>query len=200
MPLDGSGDAITGELSPDAAIAAGGDASLDSSDAEQAPTWDPVGQCYRTSPNLPCAPSCQSIDGLTAGASLSIEILQDSRPESSPSTCFGYKTEWLQGVSGVTLGTPSYPYDNALTSCWGTFVSPTEQGCQGSWTLSVEPESVPAPGTLISPIDASAGSFYVVRTIYISQVQFCGGGYTTRGPLTCQDTFIVTTIAELGDP
>jgi hypothetical protein len=151
-------------------------------------------------------PSCSGVDGLVAGGTLVLHVVQGPRPLSD--NCYGYQTDSLQGVNGVRFASPGAagfvpsgdPVKNDFTTARGTFSSSTAAECRGDWVLSFRPRIGVPQGQLLSPIDAGAVEWIVQREIRIAQAQFCNGAFAERGAVTCTDTFRVQTVLEQGDP
>lgn len=144
-------------------------------------------------------PNCAGIDGLAPGVALLFDVVQGERSQVYGSdVCFGFETTGLEGVSGVVLGAPAPPEDGSLTAAQGLFMPASQQGCIGRWSLDLEPAAPVPDGGLVSPLDAGAGSWLVVRTIDLAQAQFCA--LSAGGPLLCKDTFVVQSITISGDP
>lgn len=146
----------------------------------------------------PGEPSCQGIDGLAPGGTLVFALSQGPRPQGLDA-CWAYQTQSIQGATDVTLDTPQLGDAVAgLTLARGQFTSSTAQGCRGEWELTLTPNLIPAPGTMISPLDAGPSQeWHVERSIYLEQAQFCNGLFTASGQLGCEDFFPVTGITQV---
>ena len=60
------------------------------------------------------------------------------------------------------------------------------------------PETAPAVGQVISPLDAGVGQPWIVeRGLAIEQGQFCGTTFADAGKAGCSDKFSVASISEL---
>jgi hypothetical protein len=144
-------------------------------------------------------PNCAGIDGLASGVALLFDVVHGERPKvQGADACFGFQTTGLEGVSGVVLGVTAPPSDGSLTTVQGLFMPASQQGCLGRWSLDLKPVAPVPDRGLVSPLDAGAGSWLVVRTIDLPQAQFCA--LSAGGPLICKDTFVVQSITISGDP
>jgi hypothetical protein len=147
--------------------------------------------------------NCAQLDGLMERGTLVFDLSQGPRPEEGG--CYGYETQALGGLKGVTLSreplsapplTASWP----LTSAVGTFVSPEMPDCTGNWSLALFPGRVP-DWELVSPLDAGPDQVWLVqRLIRINRASSCGGLFAEAGVLTCFDEYAVASIAELPTP
>jgi hypothetical protein len=61
--------------------------------------------------------------------------------------------------------------------------------------LQVVPSAAALASQPIGPPASGAGGWTVTRTIQLEQAQFCNGLFATRGPLTCGDTFTITSLS-----
>jgi hypothetical protein len=147
----------------------------------------------RTSP-----PSCAGIDGLQAGAVLSLDLDHGARPEVQGRSCWGYEVTRFSGGTFLS-NTESQPSSAGFAGVTGSFESgaPEASGCRGRWALELHPaEELPA-GHLFSPFDAGGSEEWIVtRTTYLEQAQFCPG-VAALGAAPCSDDFVVTRITEL---
>jgi hypothetical protein len=95
---------------------------------------------------------------------------------------------FTEGPGDVTLSSDelgSHGYWDAFAVANGQFLSPQAEACRGSWLLTLAPEAAPAPGELISPLDAGTGRAWIVeRTIQVAQAQFCDGTFAVAGSLS----------------
>jgi hypothetical protein len=144
-------------------------------------------------------PSCGAIDGLMPGGALVFDLSQGARP-SDGGGCYGYRTEALSGVNGVTpFVSPQGVVQSSFTAVSGTFAVPDQASCRGSWWLQIFPATEPAPGQLISPLDAGADQPWIVeRWMRFEQAQLCDGAFA--GMAGCADTFAVSSITEVPAP
>jgi hypothetical protein len=144
-------------------------------------------------------PSCGALDGLLPGGTLIFDLSQRERP-SGGGGCYGYGVDALSGVNGVTpIVSPQRGLQASLTSLSGTFASPQQASCRGTWWLQLFPATEPAPGQLVSPLDAGQ-VWFVDRQISVEQAQFCDGTFVERGAVACADRFAVSSITEVAAP
>lgn len=147
--------------------------------------------------------NCAELDGLMANSTLVFDLSQGPRPEDG--VCYGYETQALGGLNGVTLSreplsAPPVSASWPLTSAVGTFVSPEMPDCTGNWSLALFPGGLP-DSELVSPLDAGSNhAWFVQRLIRINRASSCGGLFTETGVFTCSDTYAVASIAELPAP
>jgi hypothetical protein len=139
-------------------------------------------------------PSCAGIDGLAANGTLVFDLSQGPRPEDD-FDCYGYDTQALSGVNGVTLQVAPKEGASALTSASGVFVSPELADCTGTWSLILYPERYPQSQPLTSPLDAGPDEPWIVqRLIRSNRPSLCGGTFAEAGVLTCGDGFSVASM------
>jgi hypothetical protein len=197
-PAGDSGEAGTpaeADAGPEASASVDADAgTLAESDVDAAAPLDAGPLCVSTSSAGPCASSCNGIDGLGAGRSFVLDVAYTSGQEAPSLACTAYKTNGIQGVTGVTLSNQTQSDDGAFTIASGTFTSSLFPSCGGQWALTLEPVTPAVPNGALVPVQASAG-WQVVRTIFFVQAQFCGPTFQARGNLACKDTFGVSAIA-----
>jgi hypothetical protein len=148
-------------------------------------------------------PSCQGVDGLVAGAVLTIDLSTAPRMMVVTDTCQSYTLQSLAGVPGLapgnqSLGIVTTSYD--LTETSAPFSSPTVPDCTGTWAFALRPSTAPADGQLLSPFDAGSGQPWVLeRSLAVTQGQSCGGLFAADKQVTCIDTFAINGIAN-GSP
>jgi hypothetical protein len=136
-------------------------------------------------------------------STLVFDLSQGPRPEDDG--CYGYETQALGGLNGVTLSreplsAPPLSVTWPFTSASGTFVSPEMPDCTGNWSLALFPARVPN-GELVSPLDAGPDQVWLVqRQLRINRPSSCGGLFTETGVFTCFDEYVVASIAELPPP
>jgi hypothetical protein len=148
-------------------------------------------------PSTTGAPGCNAADGLGPGSALTFDLVQGPRPETNPVSgqCYGYTTQALAGVDGVTLEGADNFGPPQFTSASGTFVSPEVAQCRARWTLRLLPETPPQSGNLISPLDAGADERWLVqRWITPPNTQICDGVIPEP---SCFEEFVVASITEV---
>jgi len=147
--------------------------------------------------------NCAQLDGLVEGGTLVFDLSQGPRPDDG--VCYGYETQAIGGVNGVTLSpvplvVPTLSATWPLTSASGTFVSPELPACTGNWALALYPVRRPEM-ELVSPLDAGTDqAWFVERTIRINRASSCDGLFAETGVFTCVDHYSVGSIAELPAP
>jgi hypothetical protein len=148
--------------------------------------------------------NCAALDGLAENGTLVFDLAQGPRPEEG-GDCWGYETQALDGVKGVTLSRellrlPTLSATSSLTSVSGPFGSPEMPACAGNWALALYPATRPDM-ELVSPLDAGIEQgWFVERQIRINRGSSCGGLFTETGILTCVEHYAVTSITELPTP
>lgn len=139
-------------------------------------------------------PSCNGLDGLLPGSTVTLSLTQGPRPTVTFG-CWNYQTTAIQGTTGVTVsGSPAGSLD--LTDASGAFASPTEEACTGSWSLSLSTPLV--PDNVVSPLAAGPSQPWLLhREIDTDQGQFCDGTFPDAGEARCRDDFPVVSIAQV---
>ncbi|HEY2517522.1 MAG TPA: hypothetical protein VGI39_41900 [Polyangiaceae bacterium] len=188
VPGSDAGSFADAQANADGSSELDGSPASDGGDAGLSPPADPV--------------SCRGLDGVAPGTVLSFDISKDNGSAGSGGVCLRYTTRAITPLSGVTLTDTGPGYyraadDDTFTLAVGEFESPSAEGCRGSWFLELRPETDVDAGTLVSPLDASSSSRWLLtRSIDIAQAQFCDGTFPEVGGFSCTDTFVVTTIEE----
>jgi hypothetical protein len=138
--------------------------------------------------------SCQGMDGLTPGTTLTLSLTQGPRPIVVEG-CWGYQTTAIQGPTGVTLLRSLSGQAFDFMGAVGAYTSPTAVSCRGNWTVSVTTPLV--PDKVVSPLNAGPTQpWFVTRSIDIEQAQLCDGAFTTSGPIECEDSYPITSITQ----
>ncbi len=148
-------------------------------------------------PIISSLPSCNGIDGLARGVTLSFELTLPPRPQDANYQCRWYRTDALHGVQEVEGSDYGNLSDGseALTYAAGEYASTRWQGCRGVWRLSLYPARPPPAGNQMSPLEASSTEvWYVRRTIVLLQAHFCDGLSIGSGLQECEDIFQVAGI------
>jgi hypothetical protein len=139
-------------------------------------------------------PSCNGLDGLSPGGTVTLTLTQGPRPN-VVAGCWNYQTTAIEGPTGVTIST-SQTGSLDLTDVYGAFASPTEQACGGSWSLALSTPLV--PDKVVSPLDAGPSQPWILhRSIDTQQGQFCDGTFPNAGQGSCEDSFPVVSITEV---
>lgn len=143
---------------------------------------------------------CAGLDGLAPGATVVFDVTQGERPPESRG-CYAWDLDALTGIAGVDLSSDLAPFPGALTAARGSFALPTDAGCRGTWQLQFAPDSRPASGELVSPLDAGPTQRWLVeRWMTIAQAQFCGSVFAGTGTVSCHDRFVVESVSLQGTP
>ena len=139
-------------------------------------------------------PSCNGLDGLLIGSTVTLSLTQGPRPTVTYG-CWNYQTTAVQGTTGVTVsGSGTGSLD--LTDAYGAFASPTKEACTGSWSLSLS--TLLVPDKVVSPLDAGPSQPWLLhREIDTDQGQFCDGTFPDAGEARCRDDFPVVSITQV---